>query len=318
MKLLVTGGYGFIGSNFINLASQSNYKIINIDNVTYAANKNNIRVENINNIEIDIADYPNIEKTILDFKPDAVVHFAAESHVDNSIEDPYIFLNTNILGTYNLLQACSKLENNFHFIHISTDEVFGELGKEGFFNEKTNYDPKSPYSASKASSDHLVRAWENTYGFPATIVNCCNNYGPNQHKEKLIPKIITNCFSNNDIPIYGQGDNIRDWIFVEDYCKAILLILENRKSVLNESFCIGANQEFSNVELTEKICSIINDNFSLKHNCLDLISYVDDRLGHDFRYAIDASKIRKDLGWKPEYSFEEAIMKTIDYYKGNL
>jgi len=318
MKLLVTGGYGFIGSNFINLASQSNYKITNVDNVTYAADKNNIRVENINNIEIDIADYPNIEKTILDFKPDAVVHFAAESHVDNSIEDPYIFLNTNILGTYNLLQACSKLENNFHFIHISTDEVFGELGKEGFFNEKTNYDPKSPYSASKASSDHLVRAWQNTYGFPATIVNCCNNYGPNQHKEKLIPKIITNCFSNNDIPIYGQGDNIRDWIFVEDYCKAILLILENRKSVLNESFCIGANQEFSNIQLTQKICSIINANFSLQHNCLDLISYVDDRLGHDFRYAIDASKIRKDLGWKPEYSFEEAIMKTIDYYKGNL
>ena len=318
MKLLVTGGYGFIGSNFINLASQSNYKITNVDNVTYAADKNNIRVENINNIEIDIADYPNIEKTILDFKPDAIVHFAAESHVDNSIENPYIFLNTNILGTYNLLQACSKLENNFHFIHISTDEVFGELGKEGFFNEKTNYDPKSPYSASKASSDHLVRAWQNTYGFPATIVNCCNNYGPNQHKEKLIPKIITNCFSNNDIPIYGQGDNIRDWIFVEDYCKAILLILENRKSVLNESFCIGANQEFSNIQLTQKICSIINANFSLQHNCLDLISYVDDRLGHDFRYAIDASKIRKDLGWKPEYSFEEAIMKTIDYYKGNL
>ena len=318
MKLLVTGGYGFIGSNFINLASESDYKIINIDNATYAADKNNIRVKNITNIETDIAEYSSTEKIILDFQPDIIVHFAAESHVDNSIENPYIFLNTNILGTYNLLQACSKLENNFHFIHISTDEVFGELGKKGFFNEKTNYDPKSPYSASKASSDHLVRAWQNTYGLPATIVNCCNNYGPNQHKEKLIPKIITNCFSNNSIPIYGKGDNIRDWIFVEDFCKAILLILENRGSVLNESFCIGANQEFSNVELTEKICSIINDNFSLKHNCLDLITYVDDRLGHDFRYAIDASKIKKDLGWKPEYSFEEAIMKTIDYYKGNL
>ena len=259
MKLLVTGGYGFIGSNFINLASESDYKIINIDNATYAADKNNIRVKNITNIETDIAEYSSTEKIILDFQPDIIVHFAAESHVDNSIENPYIFLNTNILGTYNLLQACSKLENNFHFIHISTDEVFGELGKKGFFNEKTNYDPKSPYSASKASSDHLVRAWENTYGFPATIVNCCNNYGPNQHKEKLIPKIITNCFSNNSIPIYGKGDNIRDWIFVEDFCKAILLILENRESVLNESFCIGANQEFSNVELTEKICSIIND-----------------------------------------------------------
>jgi len=318
MKLLVTGGYGFIGSNFINLASQFDHKIINIDNATYAADKNNIRVKNINNIELDIAEYPQIEKTILNFKPDAVVHFAAESHVDNSIENPYIFLNTNILGTYNLLQACSKLKNNFHFVHISTDEVFGELGKEGFFNEKTNYDPKSPYSASKASSDHLVRAWQNTYGFPATIVNCCNNYGPNQHKEKLIPKIITNCFTNKDIPIYGKGDNVRDWIFVEDFCKAILLILENRETVLNESFCIGANQEFTNVELTEKICSIINANFSLQHNCLDLITYVDDRLGHDFRYAIDASKIKNNIGWKPDYSFEEAIIKTINYYKKNL
>jgi len=318
VKLVVTGGYGFIGSNFINLASKFDYEILNIDKVTYAANKSNIKVDNVYSVELDIAKYQNIEKTILDFKPDGIVHFAAESHVDNSIKNPYVFLDTNILGTYNLIQSCSKLENNFHFIHISTDEVFGELGKEGFFNEKTNYDPKSPYSASKASSDHLVRAWQNTYGFPATIVNCCNNYGPNQHKEKLIPKIITNCFSNKNIPIYGKGNNVRDWIFVEDFCKAILLILENKESVLNETFCIGANQEFSNVELTEKICSIINDNFSLKHNCLDLITHVDDRLGHDFRYAINASKIRKNLEWKPEYSFEEAIMKTIDYYKGNL
>ena len=318
MKLVVTGGYGFIGSNFINLASKSGYQILNIDNVTYAADRDNIRVDNIQNIEIDIANYNKLEPVLLDFAPDAIIHFAAESHVDNSIENPYVFLNTNIFGTYNLLQSCSKLKDEFHYIHISTDEVFGELGKEGFFTEETRYDPKSPYSASKASSDHLVRAWNNTYNFPATIVNCSNNYGPNQHKEKLIPKIITNCFSNNNIPIYGKGDHIRDWIFVEDFCRAILLILENRKSVLNESFCIGANQEFTNVELTEKICAIINANFSLKHNCLDLITYVDDRLGHDFRYAIDSTKIRKNLGWEPKYSFEEAIMKTIDYYKENL
>ena len=317
MKLLVTGGYGFIGSNFINLASQFDHKIINIDNATYAADKNNIRVKNITNIETDIAEYSSTEKIILDFQPDIIVHFAAESHVDNSIENPYIFLNTNILGTYNLIQACSKLENHFHFIHISTDEVFGELGKKGFFNEKTNYDPKSPYSASKASSDHLVRAWENTYGFPATIVNCCNNYGPNQHKEKLIPKIITNCFSNNSIPIYGKGDNIRDWIFVEDFCKAILLILENRESVLNESFCIGANQEFSNVELTEKICSIINTHFSLKHNCLDLITYVDDRLGHDFRYSINSKKIRNKLNFKLKYKMNDGLNQTVSWYIDN-
>ncbi len=319
MKMLVTGGYGFIGSNFINLASEISNDIINIDSVTYAANRNNISNSiKVKNIEIDIANYELLERTILDFSPDVVVHFAAESHVDNSIENPYVFLNTNIFGTYNLLQSCSKLKNKFHYIHISTDEVFGDLDKEGFFTEETHYDPKSPYSASKASSDHLVRAWNNTYGFPATIVNCCNNYGPNQHKEKLIPKIITNCFSNKSIPIYGKGDNIRDWIFVEDFCKAILLIAKNKELSLNETFCIGANQEFTNIELTKNICSIINNNFNLDYDCLDLITYVDDRLGHDFRYAIDATKIKKKLNWSAEYSFDAGIIKTINHYKDNL
>ena len=319
MKLLITGGYGFIGSNFINLVSKMGHKILNIDNVTYAANRSNINMApNIKNVEIDIVEYNLLEKTILDFQPDAVIHFAAESHVDNSIENPYVFLNTNIFGTYNLLQACSKLTNDFHYIHISTDEVFGELDKEGFFTEKTSYDPKSPYSASKASSDHLVRAWVNTYDFPATIVNCCNNYGPNQHKEKLIPKIITNCLLGNDIPIYGTGENIRDWIFVEDFCQAILLIINHKSVTLNNSFCIGANEELTNIEITKKICSTINENFNLEHNCLDLIKYVDDRPGHDFRYAIDASKIRRDLSWKPDHTFEEGIEKTINYYKDSL
>ena len=319
MKLLVTGGYGFIGSNFINLVSKMGHDILNIDNVTYAANKNNINMSsNIKNIEIDIVDYDLLENNVLDFSPDAIIHFAAESHVDNSIENPHVFLNTNIFGTYNLLQSCSKLKNDFHYIHISTDEVFGELDSEGFFTEDTNYDPKSPYSASKASSDHLVRAWANTYNFPSTIVNCCNNYGPNQHIEKLIPKIITNCLLGNDIPIYGKGENIRDWIFVEDFCKAILLIINNKSLSLNESFCIGANEELTNIEITKKICSIINRDFNLQYDCLDLIKYVDDRPGHDFRYAIDASKIRSNLAWKPDNTFDEGIQKTINYYKQNL
>ena len=319
MKLLITGGYGFIGSNFINLVSKNGHEVLNIDNVTYAANRANIKmVPNIKNVEIDIVDYELLEKTMLEFQPDAIIHFAAESHVDNSIENPYVFLNTNIFGTYNLLQASSKLDNEFHYIHISTDEVFGELGEEGFFTEETSYDPKSPYSASKASSDHLVRAWTNTYNFPATIVNCCNNYGPNQHKEKLIPKIITNCLQGHEIPIYGTGENIRDWIFVEDFCKAIFLIVENKSIALNESFCIGANEELTNIDITRKICEIINSRFKLGHNCLDLIKHVDDRLGHDFRYAIDASKIKNELGWNPDNTFEEGIQKTINYYKENL
>jgi len=318
MKLIITGGYGFIGSNFINLASKFGHDILNIDNVTYAANRDNIKVDNIDNIEIDIADYNRIEPVILDFSPDAVVHFAAESHVDNSITNPHIFLNTNIFGTYNLLQSCSKLKNDFHYIHISTDEVFGELGSEGFFTEETRYDPKSPYSASKASSDHLVRAWSNTYNFPATIVNCSNNYGPNQHKEKLIPKIITNCFLGNEIPIYGNGENIRDWIFVEDFCTAIMTVINNKEKSLNETFCIGSNHELTNIDVAKQICQIINDNFNPKHDCLELIKYVDDRLGHDFRYAIDSTKIRETLQWKPNYSFNDGLIKTIDYYKENI
>jgi len=319
MKLFITGGYGFIGSNFINLVSEMGHTVLNIDNVTYAANRDNIKMRsNIKNVEIDIVDYNLLEKTMLDFQPDAIIHFAAESHVDNSIENPYVFLNTNIFGTYNLLQACSKLKNDFHYVHISTDEVFGELGEKGFFTEQTSYDPKSPYSASKASSDHLVRAWTNTYDFPSTIVNCCNNYGPNQHKEKLIPKIITNCLKGNDIPIYGSGENIRDWIFVEDFCKAILLIVNKRNISLNNTFCIGASEELTNIDITRKICGMINENFDLQHNCLDLITYVDDRLGHDFRYAIDASKIINELGWSPDNTFQQGIKKTIDYYKDHL
>jgi len=318
VKVLITGGFGFIGSNFVNLLDSENHEILIIDKMTYASRKSNVKNQNIKYLELDIFNKEDLDKAIQDFQPSAIVHFAAESHVDNSIENPSVFLNTNIIGTYNLLQSSLKLGKDFHFIHISTDEVFGDLGMEGYFNEVTSYDPKSPYSASKASSDHLVRAWANTYDFPATIVNCSNNYGPNQHLEKLIPKIITNCFKNIPIPIYGSGENIRDWIYVEDFCRAILLILNNSDKAIGKTFCIGSNHELTNISLVKQICKLINDTYPLDHDCLHLIQFVGDRLGHDFRYAIDASKIKNDLGWKPENTFEKGILKTIEHYKENL
>lgn len=315
MKVLITGGFGFIGSNFVNLLDSENHDILIIDKMTYASSKSNVKNQNIKYLELDIFNKEDLDKAIQDFQPSAIVHFAAESHVDNSIENPSVFLNTNIIGTYNLLQSSLKLGKDFHFIHISTDEVFGDLGLEGYFNEGTPYDPKSPYSASKASSDHLVRAWANTYDFPASIVNCSNNYGPNQHLEKLIPKIITNCFQNKTIPVYGSGENIRDWIFVEDFCRAILLILKNKNKVIGETFCIGSNHELTNISLVKQICRLINSSYNPDHDCLELIQFVGDRLGHDFRYAIDSSKIQKVLGWQPKYSFESGIIKTIEHYK---
>lgn len=318
MKILITGGFGFIGSNFVNLIDNDNNELLIIDKMTYASNKRNVINKNIKSLKIDIFNKENLDKAIQDFQPSVIVHFAAESHVDNSIKNPAVFLNTNIIGTYNLLQSSLKLNGDFHFIHISTDEVFGDLGMEGFFNENTSYDPKSPYSASKASSDHLVRAWANTYDFPATIVNCSNNYGPNQHLEKLIPKIITNCFKNRPIPVYGSGKNIRDWIFVEDFCRAILLIINNSDKAIGETFCIGSNHELTNIELVKQICRLINDTYSLDHDCLELVQFVKDRMGHDFRYAIDSSKIQKALGWQPKYSFESGIVKTIEHYKKSI
>ena len=315
MKVLITGGFGFIGSNFVNLIDNDDNELLIIDKMTYAAKKENIKNNEIKHLNFDLIDCSLVDKAILDFKPEAIVHFAAESHVDNSIENPHLFLHTNILGTYNVLQACLKLNYDYHFIHISTDEVFGELGSEGYFSESTPYNPKSPYPASKASSDHLVRAWTNTYNFPATIVNCSNNYGPNQHIEKLIPKIITNCFNKKPIPVYGSGENIRDWIFVEDFCRAIELILNNREKSLGESFCIGANHELTNISLVKQICNLINENYSLGYDCINLIQFVGDRLGHDFRYAIDSTKIQKTLGWKPINSFDLGISKTIKFFE---
>ncbi len=309
MNILITGGAGFIGSNFIHHINKKypEYKIVNLDNLTYAANLDNLKdiKSNCTFIEGDILDYDLVSKIVKENDIDLIVHFAAESHVDRSIEGPDIFLQTNILGTANLLKIA--LENNkIRFHHISTDEVFGSLGSTGLFNEGTPYDPRSPYSSSKASSDHLVRAYYHTYGLPITISNCSNNYGPYQYTEKLIPLFITNLLNNKKVPLYGDGKNIRDWIYVEDHCKAIDLIIHKGK--IGETYCIGGDSEKTNTEIADILLN------KLSHN-KDMIEYVKDRPGHDFRYAIDSSKIKKELGYKIETSFEEGIDKTIKFYK---
>ena len=309
MNILITGGAGFIGSNFIHYLHNkySDYQIINLDKLTYAANLNNLKdiKDNYTFIEGDILDYDLVTRVVQENKIDLIVHFAAESHVDRSIEGPDIFLETNILGTANLLKVA--LENKkIRFHHISTDEVFGSLGKEGLFNENTPYDPRSPYSASKASSDHLVRAYYHTYHLPITISNCSNNYGPYQFKEKLIPLFITNLLEKKKIPLYGDGKNIRDWIYVEDHCRGIDLII--KKGKIGETYCLGGDSEKTNREIAKILLAKLN----LKE---EMIEYVQDRPGHDFRYAIDSNKIKKELGYKIETSFDEGIDKTIEWYK---
>ena len=326
MKILVTGGCGFIGSNYVlRQVLDNNNEVLNVDKLTYAGN-----IKNLDKLKghskykfknVDICDSTSISKQIVSFKPDAIVHFAAESHVDRSIEKPMDFINTNILGTANLLhQSMNYLKGNkikFRFIHVSTDEVFGSLSKEGFFTEKTSYDPSSPYSASKASSDHLVRAWNRTYNFPSIITNCSNNYGPYQFPEKLIPLMLANCLDEKPLPIYGEGNNIRDWLFVEDHCKAIDKVLI--KGVIGETYNIGGNNEITNLEIVKKICKLLDDLKPRKNNAsyLDLISFVTDRPGHDFRYAIDSSKIKKQLNWDPQETFNSGILKTIKWYLEN-
>ncbi len=309
MNILITGGAGFIGSNFIHYLHNKyqDYQIINLDKLTYAANLNNLKdiKTNYTFIEGDILDYNLVSRIVKDNNIDLIVHFAAESHVDRSIEGPDIFIQTNILGTANLLKVA--LENNkIRFHHISTDEVFGSLGLKGLFNEETPYDPHSPYSASKASSDHLVRSYYHTYDLPITISNCSNNYGPYQFKEKLIPLFITNLLEQKKIPLYGDGQNIRDWVYVEDHCRGIDLIIQ--KGQIGETYCLGGDSEKTNRE----IANILLKKLNLSE---EMIEYVEDRKGHDFRYAIDSSKIKKELGYKIETSFEEGINKTIEFYK---
>jgi len=331
MKILVTGGCGFIGSNFVlQQINTTQNTILNLDKLTYAGNLNNLskvsKDPRYEFVQGDICDSNLVSNTISDFQPDSIVHFAAESHVDRSIDGPMDFVNTNIVGTATLLNLSRKYieaksqmaeTGNFRFLHVSTDEVFGSLGDDGFFTETTPYDPSSPYSASKAGSDHLVRAWTRTYGFPALITNCSNNYGPYQFPEKLIPLMIANCIDEKPLPVYGEGLNVRDWLFVADHCDAIYSVLQ--KGALGETYNIGGNNEIKNIDIVNTICSIL-DEMKPRSNVgsyTELINYVTDRPGHDFRYAIDASKIKGEIGWAPKETFETGIRKTIQWYLDN-
>ncbi|HPN54498.1 MAG TPA: dTDP-glucose 4,6-dehydratase [Candidatus Moranbacteria bacterium] len=312
MKLLVTGGAGFIGSNFIHywLKKYPDDQIVNLDVLTYAGNLENLKeLENDSRYKFvkgDICDKELVNDLVKDV--DAIVNFAAESHVDRSILDAENFVRTNVLGTYNLLEA-ARQNGNKRFHHISTDEVFGHLKPtDPAFNELTPYGPRSPYSASKAASDHLVRAYFQTYGLPVTISNCSNNYGPYQFPEKIFPLFITNLIENKKVPVYGDGMNVRDWLFVEDHCRAIDLILQKGK--IGETYCVGGNAEKNNLEITQKIIGFMGKDESS-------IEYVKDRPGHDKRYAIDFSKIKNELGWEPQVSFEDGLKETIEWLKKN-
>jgi len=327
MKILVTGGAGFIGSALIRiLINQTDHHVVNIDKLTYAANLDNLKSVDQSPrytfIQADICDEPLMLSLFESHQPDGVIHLAAESHVDRSIDGPRTFLDTNILGTYSLLQAARALykdlpeerRERFRFLHVSTDEVFGSLGKEGFFTEETSYAPNSPYSASKASSDMLVRAWHHTYGLPTLISNCSNNYGPYQFPEKLIPVIILNALSGKPLPVYGTGENIRDWLFVDDHAVALLEILSNGH--VGETYNIGGHNEKKNIELVREICQILDrllpDSPHVPHD--QLIQFVTDRPGHDQRYAIDAGKILRQLGWTPSVTVEQGLESTVRWY----
>ena len=322
-NILVTGGCGFIGGTFLDyLLKKNNYKVSNMDKVTYASSNKNylLKYKNYKFFQKDIRSISACRYVINKTKPNVIVHFAAETHVDNSIKSPKIFLDTNIMGTYNLLKESmsylkknSLNKNNFLFIHISTDEVFGDIKnlKGDSFKETTRYNPQNPYSATKASADHLVKSFFNTYNFPAIVLNCSNNYGPNQHKEKLIPKIIFNILSNKKIPLYGQGKNIRDWIYVDDFARAILAVI--KKGKIGETYNVGSFSEISNINIVKLICSEMDNKTKIK-NSFRLVKFVKDRPGHDFRYSIDASKIMKNLNWRPIVDLKNGIKKTVDWY----
>ena len=326
--IIVTGGAGFIGSNFIlKFLAASDENLLNIDNLSYAANLSNLEAIKSDSrysfAKIDIQNHSKVEALIKKVKPRAILNFAAESHVDRSIEGPETFINTNILGTYSLLKASldywndlSKKEKEiFRFFHISTDEVFGSLNlNDKKSTEESSYKPNSPYSASKAASDHLVRAWHHTFKLPTLVSNCTNNYGPHQHEEKLIPHIITKALKNKNLPIYGDGKNIRDWLYVEDHCEAIMKILE--KGTPGETYNIGGNCEKSNLEVVNEICEILDSKNPKKDGSLykKQIKFVNDRPGHDFRYSLDISKIEYNLNWKPKESFSSGLAKTVKWY----
>lgn len=328
-SILITGGAGFIGSNFIFyfLENHKNIKIVNLDKLTYAGELSNLKElethENYTFIKGDICDVELVNELFKIHQFSGVIHFAAESHVDNSIKHPDTFINTNIYGTFNLLNTAKNywMDGPFsfkegcethRFLHISTDEVYGTLGKAGLFTEKTPYAPNSPYSASKASSDFIVRSYFHTYGMNVVTTNCSNNYGPKQHDEKLIPTIIRKAINNEPIPIYGDGKNVRDWLYVEDHCKGIDLVFQKGRT--GETYNIGGKNERDNLYIAHKICDILDDLVPKENPYSEQIAFVSDRPGHDFRYAIDASKIENELGWKADENFETGILKTIKWY----
>lgn len=323
MHILVTGGLGFIGSQYIRslLDEDAELRVTNLDAQTYAGNPENLRGYDDDPRyafrRLDIREGPAVAEAIAELAPNAVVHFAAESHVDRSIEAPLVFVETNVLGTLHLLEACRALADKdpgFRFLHVSTDEVYGSLGPEGLFEETTAYDPSSPYSASKASSDHFVRAWHRTYGLPALITNCSNNYGPFQFPEKLIPLMINNALEGKDLPVYGDGQNVRDWLHVEDHARALHTVL--LKGRLGETYNIGGEAERNNLDVVHTICDLV-DELAPRDGAgprRELIRFVKDRPGHDRRYAMDITKIQGELGWAPKHSFETGLKATVAWY----
>lgn len=332
MKIIVTGGAGFIGSALVRMiVNENNYKVLNVDKLTYAGHLKSL--EGVSNSDryqfeqVDICDAEEINRIFNEFQPDAIMHLAAESHVDRSIDGSAEFIKTNINGTHILLEEAKQywqglddeLKENFRFLHVSTDEVYGELGETGFFTEETPYDPRSPYSSSKASSDHLVRAWYHTYGLPTMITNCSNNYGPYHHPEKLIPSIILKAIHGERLTIYGNGRQIRDWLYVDDHVDALLLVARLGKN--GEQYNIGGNNELMNKDVVVQICDLLEERVLVKpggvDNFKDLISHIGDRAGHDKRYAVDTRKIYLELGWVPKQNFRSGLQKTVDWFLSN-
>lgn len=330
MRLLVTGGAGFIGSAVIrHIIHNTDDSVVNVDKLTYAGNLENLAEVAQNTRyafeQVDITDRAEIDRILAEWQPDAIMHLAAESHVDRSIDGPAAFIETNIVGTYTLLEAARQYWNSlpeprkaaFRFHHISTDEVYGDLETTSdLFTEETPYAPSSPYSASKASSDHLVKAWHRTYGFPVLLTNCSNNYGPYHFPEKLVPLMILNALEGKPLPVYGKGDQVRDWLYVEDHARALYRVVT--EGSIGETYNIGGHNEKQNIEVVQTICDMLQEMQPQATSYRDLITYVEDRPGHDRRYAIDASKIQKELGWTPEETFETGIRKTMEWYLNNL